>query len=135
MRYALGAWIVTCFASVVGAQELPSANSNPVVLSEERTQVYRTFDLNPDCTAAGTITIRVTKDPVKGHVDIEDILGFSTYAQQQFPQLYHCNAQQTYGTSVFYTSAPGFKGTDNLELEAINAHGQSRKVRLRITVK
>jgi hypothetical protein len=135
VRYPLVACFLFPFATAVVAQELPSAALSPVVLTEERTQVYRVYDLLPDCTAAGIITIKVTKDPAKGQVDIGDILGFSNYSQQQAPQLYHCNTLQTYGTSVFYTSASGFRGTDNLELEVISARGASRKVKLRITVK
>jgi hypothetical protein len=47
-------FLITSTASVdvAGAQELPPANSAPVVLSEQRTQIWRTFNLNPDCTAA-----------------------------------------------------------------------------------
>ena len=61
-----------------GAQQLPSANISPVVLSEERTQVWRTFNLNPDCRAADVIVAKVTK-PGKGQVEFEDNMGFSTY--------------------------------------------------------
>jgi hypothetical protein len=134
IRYPLVAFILLHLASVASAQQLPEGNLRPVVLTEERTQIWRTYDLNPDCTAAGDLAIKVAK-PGKGHVEFEENLGFSTFPQQQFPQHYHCNTQQTFGTSVFYTSAPGFKGTDDLELEVTSARGASRKVKIRVTVK
>ena len=62
-------------SGVAGAQQLPSANISPVVLSEERTQVWRTFNLNPDCRAADVIVAKVTKAG-KGQVEFEDNMGF-----------------------------------------------------------
>ena len=53
--------LFTCFVDVAGAQKLPPANFSPVVLSEQRTQVWRTFNLNPDCSAADAIVAKVTK--------------------------------------------------------------------------
>ena len=50
MRYPFAALIIACILDVAGAQELPPANITPVVLSEQRTQVWRTFNLNPDCS-------------------------------------------------------------------------------------
>jgi hypothetical protein len=117
------------------AQQLPPATLKPVVRSEVRTQVWRTFDLNPDCTPAGDVTITVTKQPQKGNVEIEENLGFSTYSQQRAPQYYQCNTQPTAGTSVFYTSAAGFKGTDNFELEITSARGASRNAKISVNVK
>ena len=55
---------------VAGAQQLPSANISPVVLSEQRTQVLRTFNLNPDCSAVDVIVAKVTKAG-KGQVEFE----------------------------------------------------------------
>ena len=62
MRYPFAALIIACFVDVAGAQELPPANPAPVVLSEQKTQVWRTFNLNPDCSAAGVIVAKVTKE-------------------------------------------------------------------------
>ena len=115
-----------------GAQQLPSANISPVVLSEQRTQVWRTFNLNPDCPAADVIVAKVTKEG-KGQVEFEENMGFSTYPKNS--QKYECNIQQTAGLSIFYTSPTGFKGTDSFEIELVNGRGQSRKASFRVTVK
>ena len=121
-----------CFVDVAGAQELPPANFAPVVLSEQKTQVWRTFNLNPDCTAADTLVAKVTKQG-KGQVEFEENLGFSTYQNSQ-PQ-HRCNTQQTAGLSIYYTSPTGFKGTDSFDIELVNGRGQSRKASFRIKVK
>ena len=137
LKYFVAAFSISiCFAYLAVAQQLPPATLKPVVRSEVRTQVWRTFDLNPDCSTAGEVTITVTKQPTKGTLEFEENLGFSTYPQQQFPQYFHCNTQPTSGTSAFYTSAAGFKGTDNFEVEATySARGTSRSVRFHVTVK
>jgi hypothetical protein len=132
MRYPFAALIIACFVDVAGAQELPPVNTAPVVLSEQRTQVYRAFNLNADCTAADVIVAKVTKEG-KGKVEFDENLGFSTYPKDS--QKYGCNTHQTAGLSVFYTSPTGFKGTDSFEIELVGGHGQSRKASFRVRVK
>ena len=105
MRYLFAA-IIFCGVGVAGAQELPSANFAPVALSEQRTQVWRVYNLNPDCTPADAIVGKVTKQG-KGQVEFEENLGFSTYPPNT--QKSRCNAQQTAGLSLFYTSPAGFR--------------------------
>ena len=123
---------IACFVDAAGAQELPPATLAPVVLSEQKTQVWSTFNLNPECTAADAIVAKVTKEG-KGQVEFEENLGFSTYQNGQ--QQYRCNTHQTAGLSIFYTSPTGFKGTDSFDIELVNGRGQSRKASFRIKVK
>lgn len=51
MRYPLIALIVVCFAGAAGAVEVAPQAVTPVVLSEAKTEVYRTYSLNPDCSS------------------------------------------------------------------------------------
>jgi hypothetical protein len=132
MRYPFVALIIVSFLDVACAQELPPANLTSVALSEQKTQVWRTFNLNPDCTAAGVIVAKVTKEG-KGQVEFEENLGFSTYLHNS--QNYRCNTQQTAGLSIFYTSPTGFKGTDSFDIEIVNGVGASRKASFRVRVK
>ncbi len=78
MRYPFAALIIASFVDVAGAQELPPANPAPVVLSEQRTQVWRIYNLNPDCSAADVIAAKVTKQG-KGQIEFEENLGYSSY--------------------------------------------------------
>jgi len=132
MRYSFPALVIACFVDVAAAQELPPANPAPVVLSEQKTQVWRVFNLNPDCTAADVIVPKVTK-PAKGQVEFEENLGFTAYPKDS--QKYRCNTQQTPGLSIFYTSPTGFKGADSFEIEIVGGQGQSRKASFRVRVK
>ena len=132
MRYPFAALIIASFVDVAGAQELPPANPAPVVLSEQRTQVWRIYNLNPDCSAADVIAAKVTKQG-KGQIEFEENLGYSSYPKNS--QKYECNTHQTAGLSVFYTSPTGFKGTDSFEIELVGGHGQSRKASFRVRVK
>jgi hypothetical protein len=132
MRYPFAAFIIACFVGVAGPQELPPQNPAPVVLSEQRTQVYRIFNLNPDCTAPDVFVAKVTKQG-KGQVEFEESLGYSAYPENS--QKYGCNIRQTAGLSIFYTSPTGFKGTDSFEIEIVGGLGQSRKASFRVKVK
>jgi DNA invertase Pin-like site-specific DNA recombinase len=105
---------------------------NPQLAKEQRTQVWRVFNLNPDCTAADVIVAKVTKQG-KGQVEFEENLGYSAYPKDS--QKYRCNTQQTAGLSIFYTSPTEFKGTDSFEIEIVGGHGQSRKSSFRVRVK
>jgi hypothetical protein len=132
MRYPFAALIIACLVDLAGAQELPPATIAPVVLSEQKTQVWRIYNLNPDCAAADVIVAKVTKQG-KGQVEFEENLGFSTYPKNS--QKYVCNTQQTAGLSIFYTSPTGFKGTDSFEIELVGGQGQGRKGSFRVRVK
>ena len=131
-KFLLTACAFVCLVDVVGAQELSPGTHSPVVLSEQRTQVWRTFNLNPDCSAADALVAKVTKQG-KGQVEFDESFGFSNYPKDT--QRYRCNTQQTAGLSIFYTSPTGFKGTDSFEIELIGGQGQSRKVSFRVKVK
>ncbi|MGE5306225.1 MAG: hypothetical protein ACM3TN_23195 [Alphaproteobacteria bacterium] len=104
----------------------------PVVLTETRTFVFSAYNHNPDCSVNEVPVTRITKPPAKGEVEIEEGSGYSHYPKSS--QLYECNTKQTLMSKIFYTSAKGFKGSDNFEVEVFAA-GNSRKIRFRVKVK
>ena len=121
-----------CLAETTEAVELPSATVTPVVLSETRTLVWSAYSHNPDCSVNEVPVARITKRPAKGEVEIEEGSGYSHYPKNS--QLYECNTKQTLMSNIFYTSAKGFMGADNFEVEVFSA-GNSRKIRFRLTVR
>ncbi len=121
-----------CFAGAATAVELPMGTVTPVVLSETRTLVFSAYNHNPDCSVNEVPVARITKRPAKGEVEIEEGSGYSRYPKNS--QLYECNTKQTLMSNIFYTSAKGFKGSDNFDIELFAA-GNSRKIRFRLTVK
>jgi hypothetical protein len=48
MRYPFAGFIIAGLIDVAGAQELPPTSLVPVALSEQKTQVWRLYNLNPD---------------------------------------------------------------------------------------
>jgi hypothetical protein len=133
VRYPFVACILFNVVGIARAEEFPPRTLNPVVLSEARSEVGRFYLLNADCSSAGDIVARVTKDPAKGQVDVNDVAGFTNYSKDD--QRYQCNARTSSVVSIFYTSAAGFKGTDNFEAEIFYPNRNSQKIRFRITVK
>lgn len=130
----LASLVFFCWASSAWGVELAPRTVTPVVLSETKTVVFRVSDLNPDCTVSDTPVIRVTREPRSGTVEIEEGLGFSNYPKES--QRYECNTKQTAMTNIFYTSAKGFKGADNFDIEVFYPqYGASQKVRLRVSVR
>ncbi len=123
---------VFCIAAAAAAVELPAGTITPVVLSETRTLVFSAYNHNPDCSVQEVPIARITKRPAKGEVEIEEGSGYSHYPKNS--QLYECNTKQTLMSNIFYTSAKGFKGSDNFEIEVFST-GNSRKIRFRVTVK
>ena len=102
MRFPFAAIIIFCFVEVAGAQELPPANQARVVLSEQRTQIWRTFNLNPDCTAADVIVAKVTKQG-KGQLEFEESLGFSTYPKE-FSKIWVQHSTDRWTFSILYVT-------------------------------
>jgi hypothetical protein len=119
--------------SVGQTRELPVQTLRPVVLSDMRSRVARFDQVEPDCSAVAPLVV-VKKPPTKGRIEIEEDMGFTNYAKET--RQYKCNDQRTLGVAIFYTSDPGFKGTDRFEVEVFYAtYAVSQIVRFTATIK
>jgi hypothetical protein len=130
-------WSFACFTYLISVQgalavELPQANTNPVVLSEARTRIGFEASLNSDCSS-NNLTVRVIKPPSNGKLEIEEGMAFTYFAKEN--QRYKCNEKQSWGTLIYYTSNPGFKGSDQAEIQIFDETGVTRKTRYKISVK
>lgn len=103
------------------AQSLPPANLSPVVPSGAKRQLAFVAVLNPDCSSAGEIEVRVVRPPKNGTVEIENGFGYPNYNEKN--QRYSCNARLVQGVRISYSSAEGFTGKDHFDLDlfALNA--------------
>jgi len=88
---------------------------------------------NPDCTAVGRTTIRLTYPPEHGRATITQTTGFPSFPQSNVRSA--CNTRRVAGTAINYTSQRGFVGTDNLQVEVIFASGTSRQVSYTLNVR
>jgi hypothetical protein len=75
-------------------------------------------NLNPDCSTAGEIDARVTKQPENGTVEVETGTGFANYADNN--QRHACNLKPSPGMRVTYTSKESFIGSDTFEVEFLS---------------
>ena len=132
-KYLLAFIFVVSWACAGQPKELSVASMTPVVLSEHRSRVARFDQLQPDCTAEVPLVV-ITKPPTKGKIEIEEDMDFAFYAKSARQS--KCNDERTLGISIFYTSAPKFKGTDRFEVEVFyTAYAASQKVKFIATVK
>jgi hypothetical protein len=97
------------------AQSLPPVNLSPVVPSGVKRQLAFVSALNPDCSSAGEIDVRVVRSPKNGTVEIENSFGYPNYDEKN--QRYSCNTRLVQGVRISYSSAEGFIGKDQFDLD------------------
>jgi hypothetical protein len=90
-------------------------------------------NLNPDCSSAGDIAVRVLQDPANGKIAIKQAADFSTYPP--FNPRSHCNDRRTPGVSVFYTPNQNYLGPDSVIFDIIFANGLERSDTFHLSVK
>jgi hypothetical protein len=87
----------------------------------------------PDCTMDGYPIVTVTGKPSNGQVVIEKDLAYPSFPKDNVRSV--CNAQKVPGVSFYYTSNPGFVGTDNTVLDLLFPDGSIRKYNFSISVR
>jgi Domain of Unknown Function with PDB structure (DUF3857)/Transglutaminase-like superfamily len=88
--------------------------------------------LNPDCSSAGYVTVRITEQAQHGSVAIDHGTGFSGYGQGD--NRFDCNNHPTEGTIISYAPEAGFTGADSLTIEAISPTGGAVKRHYQISI-
>ncbi len=107
------------------ARELPTPTVFPIVASGERTRVGITYHLNPDCSSAGRIIVRLAESPSNGAAELVTEQAFPDYATED--QKFKCNEKSLDLPAFYYTSRPGFKGKDRFTVEIFFSNGNYRK--------
>lgn len=103
------------------------------VLQGKNTRIYKIYGSNPDCTDIPQGTMRITKHPKHGDVQIVVEKGYTEYPKDD--QRYHCNVILRDHTALYYQSKPEFIGTDRVEMEWFGSQGAYSKYVIRIEVK
>jgi len=117
----------------VFARELPTPTVFPIVVSGERTRVGITYHLNPDCTSAGRIIVRLSESPADGVAELLTEQAFPDYADDD--QRFKCNEKSSELPAFYYTSRPGFKGRDRFVVEIFFSNGNYRRRAFNIEVR
>jgi hypothetical protein len=75
--------------------------------------------LQPDCSVAGIVTIRIAKQPEHGSIEMVETTDFPHYRGPRAK----CNQQKVEGVLVTYKSAQKFIGKDAVDLLALMPGG------------
>jgi hypothetical protein len=121
---------------VTGKSSASHAQSKVIfahALSGKRTRIYRIYGANPDCTDPPMGTMRVTKQPQHGVVDIVVEKGYTDYPKDD--QKYPCNLILRDHTALYYQSNSDFIGPDRVEMEWFGGGGSYSNYIIRIDVR
>ena len=129
--------VCACVQPQGQTQQSASAQSPPnqisrSALSGTRQRVGYYAMRNPDCTMAGLAVVRTEIPPTHGTVVAAEGEGYTNYPQSN--QRYACNATKTPLIEVFYTSVPGYRGSDEFVVHAIFPDGSARMDKYTISV-
>jgi len=115
------------------AQAINPTTVQKIALAAVRTTVWGVVDLEPDCSVAGPMIVKIRKEPRHGKVEIDDENGFPGYPSNN--RRFHCNKNQVAMKKIYYTAEDNYDGTDKIELEVFSSRGVSWKALVNVTVK
>ncbi len=90
-------------------------------LSGAKQQIAQFTFVNPDCVTGGYPTLKVAKPPQHGQITIEEGTAYPEFAKDNVRSA--CNSKKVPSTLVFYTSEPGYVGSDSVALDRIGVLG------------
>jgi hypothetical protein len=99
---------------IFGIEGQDSQTFNRIIASGAKQRVGFYVSLNPDCTASGDVTVRVTKQPEHGTVETVARTDYAHYSKENIRS--KCNQHKVKGTLVNYKSAEKYTGNDEFDL-------------------
>lgn len=98
--------------------------SIPFAVAENRpSRINAWFDLNPDCSVAGTATVRLLDPPMHGTMIVKPGRFYPNFPKQD--QRYSCNLRPRPGIAGFYRPVPGYTGRDSFTIAVITPTGSA----------
>jgi len=82
--------------------------------AEQMSRLDFFYDLQPDCSSAGKLVVRILELPQHGTLSIGYGRAFTDFPQND--QRAACNAHQSDGTLVFYQPSADYRGADSITL-------------------
>ena len=102
-----------------------SAQSAINVVAGHQVQVRWAYSLNPDCSSAGQIVVRITQPPQHGRVVIRNGRGFPNFPSSS--NFSTCNTRRVAGIAAYYQPESGYVGFDSVGFETIYPNGSYRQ--------
>ncbi len=81
------------------------------------------FDLNPDRSVAGTVTVRLSAPPSHGTTTLRQGRYYPGYPRED--QRHACNHRPRDGVAGTYRSDPGYTGADRFTIAVITPNGSA----------
>jgi hypothetical protein len=116
-----------------GVEGVQRIELNRMIASGTKQQIGFFYALNPDCSASGDVTIRLTKQPEHGTAETTAAMNFPGYSKES--DRYKCNQHKVRGQQVNYKSAEKYSGSDTVELLVLYPGGFAREVQVDISVR
>jgi hypothetical protein len=95
-----------------------------VAAGELRLRLDFLYSIQPDCSSAGTTTVRIIEQPQHGTLAIETGQGYTSFPKDN--QRYDCNTRRSDGTLVFYEPGSGYTGADSVILYVLYPLGAAQ---------
>jgi hypothetical protein len=129
MRVTIG--VASLFAGLLlGTQ---GVQAQRYVASGQTIQLYFVASVNPDCSAAGEPTVRITSPPQHGRAALDKTHDFVFFQQSNVRS--ECNRRRVSGVAVRYTSQRGYVGSDSVGVEIFFPKGNHRTGTFNVNVR
>jgi hypothetical protein len=99
---------------IFGVEGQESQAFTRVIASGGKQRIGFYVSLNPDCTANGDVTVRVTKQPEHGTLETVARTDYAHYPKENIRS--KCNQHKVKGTLVNYKAAEKYTGNDEFDL-------------------
>ncbi|MGV1835042.1 hypothetical protein ACQZ6C_09795 [Rhizobium rhizogenes] len=118
---SVGMALSGCVSAPIGGAKQSQFSGR--VAPGKKTRITGASLVKPDCTFAGFPYTGIIKQPAHGKVEVEH-----GPVAAKFPKgsnAYFCSGKSVQGNNIFYTSNPGFVGTDQFtaRLTGLNTDG------------
>jgi hypothetical protein len=143
---ALGLFLSSAFAQEKSPEQLREERSHIFGVEGLQTQTFARFvasgakqrigfyaDINPDCSAVGDITVRVTKQPEHGTVETTASTDYVHLSKENVRS--KCNQHRVKGTLINYKAAEKYTGKDEFDLLILYPDGLAREHHFDMTVR
>jgi hypothetical protein len=118
---------------IFGIEGLQNQTVHRFVASGAKQQIGFYASLNPDCSAAGDVNVRVTKQPEHGTVETVARTDYVHYPKENIRS--KCNQHKVKGTLVNYKAAEKYTGNDEFDLLILLPYGLAWELHFDISVR
>jgi hypothetical protein len=120
-------------SSAFAQEGLEKKQFTRVVLSGSNQRIGFFYANNPDCSASGTVNLRVTKQPEHGSAETVATTNYPNYPKDNVRV--KCNEHKVRGVQINYKPAEKYVGSDELDLLVIFPGGNAWEVHYDISVR